>query len=183
MRGINPIILNSIFAFGIIGALIMMYLEISPLFGLVFIGIFILYGIVYTYFYIKIENLKKGRLIYKIHRGMKAIKYNSVIIFFLIIPTIFIRHFIALDYNYGIVLIALSNIIIWGYFLFGNYIFWTPTIKFYEKGIVFGNIAFYEWNELDVKEEGEEIKINIKYYSKEIVLNKDVLKGVNYERN
>ena len=81
------------------------------------------------------------------------------------------------------VLIVLSNIIIWGYLFLGDYIFWTPTIKFYEKGIVFGNTVFYEQNELDVKEEEEGINIKIKYYPKEIVLNKDVLKGCDYERN
>ena len=70
-----------------------------------------------------------------------------------------------------------------GIFPFWKLYFLTPTIKFYEKGIAFGNIAFYNWDELDVREEGEKIKINIKYYPKEIVLNRDVLKGVNYERN
>ena len=141
MRGINPIILNSIFAFGIIGTSIMSS-KVSPLFGLVFIGIFILCGIVYAYFYIKIENSKKGRLIHKIYRGIKASIYGLIIIFLTI--SIFIRHFIALDFNYSMVLIVLSNIIIWGYLFLGDYIFWTPTIKFYEKGIVFGNTVFYE---------------------------------------
>ena len=178
MRGINPIILNSIFAFGIIGTSIMSS-KVSPLFGLVFIGILILYGIVYAYFYVKIENLKKGRLIHKIYKRMKASIYGLIIIF-LTIP-IFIQHFIALDFNYGMVLIVLSNIIIWGYLFLGDYIFWTPTIKFYENGMVFGNTAYYDWNELDVKEEEDKINIKIKYYPKEIVLNKDVLKGVDYE--
>jgi hypothetical protein len=44
-----------------------------------------------------------------------------------------------------------------------------------------GNTAFYNWDELNINEEGDKIKIKIKYIPKEIVLDKNVLEGVNYE--
>jgi hypothetical protein len=65
----------------------------------------------------------------------------------------------------------------------GHYTIWKPPIKLYEKGIVLGNTAFYNWDELNINEEGDKIKIKIKYIPKEIVLDKNVLECVNYERN
>ncbi len=135
------------------------------------------------YYYIKIENLKKGRLIYKINSGgFKFIKYDLIILSIILLPKTIVRHFVAMNDFYKTILLIILSILFWGYVLFKDYMIWTPTVKFYEKGVVFGNTAFYEWDELNISDEGHELKIKIKYIPKEIVVDKNLLEGL-YERN
>jgi hypothetical protein len=177
MKGINPFILNLVILMSISALIIVPYLLMSSLLML-FIALILFISLVgYVYSFIKVEGTNKGKFIYK-PKLSKIIHYDSLmVILFGTMLILFYKGIIP-------ILLIIPTMILYDIFRYlGHYTIWKPPIKVYERGIVLGNTAFYSWDELNINEEGEEIKIKIKYIPKEIVLDKNVLEGVNYERN
>ncbi|HII60009.1 TPA: hypothetical protein HA335_05520 [Methanocaldococcus jannaschii] len=87
------------------------------------------------------------------------------------IISVFIKSLLHSNSFFPYISFLLSNLIL-GLVLFDDYILGNPTIKFYEKGVVFDRVAFYNWEELDIKEDEGYLKIKIKYYPKEIMYKK-----------
>ncbi|WP_421078218.1 hypothetical protein Mjas_02510 [Methanothermococcus sp. Ax23] len=178
MRGINPFILNLIVLTSIIALIGLVYFFMSSYIILLLTAILFISLIIYAYSVIEVMGTNKGKLVYKPKLNLSKLRYDSVM--FIIFMIMFILH------SKEIISMNLLIIFIILYFIYnhlGNYIIWKPPIKVYEKGIVLGDTAFYKWDELNIKDEGDKIKIKIKYYPKEVVLDKNILKGVDYERD
>ena len=177
MKGINPFILNLVILMSISALIIVPYLLMSSLLML-FIALILFISLVgYVYSFIKVEGTNKGKFIYK-PKLSKIIPYNSLMaILFGTMLILFYKGIIP------ILLIIPTMILYYIFRYLGHYTIWKPPIKVYEKGIVLGDTAFYKWDELNIKDEGDKIKIKIKYYPKEVVLDKNILKGVDYERD
>ena len=177
MKGINPFILSLVILISLIILFTALYFLMGSSIVLLTAIILVMSAIGYSYSFIKVEVMSKGKLIYKPKSKIRKVYYDSILI-------ILLNVLLILSYK-GIIPTLLIAIIIVSDFIFclGYYAIWKPPIKAYEKGIVLGNTAFYNWDELNINEEGDKINIKIKYIPKEIVLDKNVLEGVNYERN
>lgn len=145
---------------------------------IIFIATILFISIIYAYSFIKVGRMNKGKILKNNKPNLSKLRYESFIVITLGIALIlYYKNIIPIWLP---VILIISDIT---YKLLGRYSFQKPPIKVYEKGIVLGDIAFYTWDELNIHKEGGRVKIKIKYIPKEIVLDKNVLRGVNYERN
>ncbi|MFU8652641.1 hypothetical protein [Methanotorris formicicus] len=170
MIGMNPLILNFIVLVSFIVLFIAVFFIMNSLVIISLTAILLISLISYVYSFIKVESVDKGKLIHKDKISLSKLRYDSFIVLILgvmiilyykhIIPTWLLVALIILDFAYRCL---------------GNYIILKPPIKVYEKGIVLGSTAFYTWDELNMNEEGDKIKIKIKYIPKRIVLDKNIL--------
>jgi len=177
MKGINPFVLNLIVLTSLIALIIIPYILMNTL-VILFLAIILFISLIsYIYSFIKVETMDKGKLIHKDKIELSKLRYDFfIIIIFGIILILYYKNIIS------IWLLTIFIILDFIYLCVGSFIIWKPPIKVYEKGIILGNTIFYTWDELNMNEKGDKIKIKIKYYPKEIVLDKNILEGY-YERN
>lgn len=172
MIGINPNKFNNMrfiyFVFSIILCVFIeyMYIPISLLFILI-IPIVVIIGQLRS----MVNNANKGSFLYEVkYRSINgryiliAVLTGVCLVFlkYLLIKYELIPHNAGFIVYFGILMLIVSIVISYG-------IKYTH-LKFYEKGIIYNNTAFYNWDEVELTKNKDFMKLKINNNSEEILI-------------
>ena len=119
-----------------------------------------------------VDKSNKGNFLYEV-------KYNSTNSKYIIMGVLVAIFSVFLEYGlvkYGLITYAdkfvvhFSIIMIIALFML-SYGIKHVHLKFYEKGMVYNNIAFYNWDEVELTKNKDAVKLRIKESSEEILIN------------